>query len=177
MKNLHTKKTSNGSEVISFGWLIQQMSVNQKVGGICFVEGLYQALFSFRFARRNVIYKAKRKLSLISGYNSLIQLILDYGSCCLGTWSKQAVRPRRNQFTEAMRQSNPRQKMRHIKQLYVLYKPAASVRARCKLINICQKKVKEYFFRFYTETAGKHETWTKHFCDEQSDLFVLMNEN
>ena len=53
-----------------------------------------------------------------------------------------------------------------IKQLYVLYKPPASVQARCKLINICQKKVKEYFFRFYTETAGKHETWTKHFCDE-----------
>ena len=29
MKNLHTKKTSNGS---NFGWLIQQMSVNQKSG-------------------------------------------------------------------------------------------------------------------------------------------------
>ena len=27
MKNLHTKKTSNGS---NFGWLIQQMSINQK---------------------------------------------------------------------------------------------------------------------------------------------------
>ena len=42
-----------GTEVILVGW--------------CFVEGLYQALFSFRLARRNVIYKAKRKLSLISG--------------------------------------------------------------------------------------------------------------
>ena len=29
MKNLHTKKTSNGS---NFGWLIQQMSINQKSG-------------------------------------------------------------------------------------------------------------------------------------------------
>ena len=58
VKNLHTRKTSNGS---NFGWLIQQMSINQKVGGRRFLEGLYQALFSFRHARRNVIYKAKRK--------------------------------------------------------------------------------------------------------------------
>ena len=29
MKNLQTRKTSNGS---SFGWLIQQMSINQKSG-------------------------------------------------------------------------------------------------------------------------------------------------
>ena len=29
MKNLHTEKTSNGSR---FGWLIRQMSVNQKSG-------------------------------------------------------------------------------------------------------------------------------------------------
>ena len=29
MKNLHTKKTSNGS---NFGWLIRQMSINQKSG-------------------------------------------------------------------------------------------------------------------------------------------------
>ena len=65
MENLHTKKTSNGS---NFGWLIRQMSINQKVGGRRFVEGLYQALFSFGLARRNVIYKAKRKLNLISGY-------------------------------------------------------------------------------------------------------------
>ena len=66
MENLHTKKTSNGS---NFDWLIQQMSINQKkVGGRRFVEGLYQALFSFRLAGGNVIYKAKRKLSLISGY-------------------------------------------------------------------------------------------------------------
>ena len=38
------------------------------MGGRRFVEGLHQALFSFRLARRNVIYKAKRTLSLISGY-------------------------------------------------------------------------------------------------------------
>ena len=30
-----------------------------------------------------------------------------------GTWSKQAARARCDQFTETMRQSNPRQKMRH----------------------------------------------------------------
>ena len=31
-----------------------------------------------------------------------------------------------------------------IKQLYVLYKPAVSVRARYKLIHVCQKKSKNY---------------------------------
>ena len=39
------------------------------MGGRRFVEGLYQALFPFRHARRNVLYKAKRNLSLISGYS------------------------------------------------------------------------------------------------------------
>ena len=58
MKNLHTKKARKGS---SFGWLIQQMSINHKSGRKAFVEGLYQALFSLRLARRNVIFKAKRK--------------------------------------------------------------------------------------------------------------------
>ena len=53
----------------NFGWLIQQMSINQKSGRRRFAaEGLYQALFSFRLARQNAIYKAKRKLNLISGY-------------------------------------------------------------------------------------------------------------
>ena len=53
----------------NFGWLIQQMSINQKSGRRRFAEeGFYQALFSFRLARQNTIYKAKRKLSLISGY-------------------------------------------------------------------------------------------------------------
>ena len=33
----------------------------KKVGGRRFVEGLYQALFSFRLDRRNVIYRSKRK--------------------------------------------------------------------------------------------------------------------
>ena len=37
------------------------------MGGRRFVEGLYQAVFSFRLAGRNVIFKAKRKQSLISG--------------------------------------------------------------------------------------------------------------
>ena len=54
MKNLHTRKTSKGS---NFGWLIRQMSINQTVGGRRFVEGLYQALFSFCLARRNVLTK------------------------------------------------------------------------------------------------------------------------
>ena len=54
-----------------------------------------------------------------------------------------------------------------IKQLYVLYKPAASVRARYKLIHICHKSQRIFLsmdivsYRFYTEAGGKHETWTK----------------
>ena len=55
-----------GTEVILVGWFSKWQSI-KKVGGRRFAEGLYQALFSFRLARRNVIYKAKRKLSLISG--------------------------------------------------------------------------------------------------------------
>ena len=50
-------------EVILVGWFRKCQSI-KKVGGRRFAEGLYQALISFRFARRNVIYKAKRKLSL-----------------------------------------------------------------------------------------------------------------
>ena len=55
------------TEVVLVGWFGKCQSI-KKVGGRLFVEGLYQDLFSFRLARRNVIYKAKRKLSLISGY-------------------------------------------------------------------------------------------------------------
>ena len=47
-------------EVILVGWFGKCQSI-KKVGGRRFVEGLYQALFSFRHARRNVIYKAKQK--------------------------------------------------------------------------------------------------------------------
>ena len=57
-----------------------------------------------------------------------------------------------------------------IKQLYVLYKPAASVRARYKSIHYMAympKKSQRIFlsidivsFCFYT--AAMHETWTKH---------------
>ena len=54
-------------EVILVDWFAKCQSI-KKVGGRRFVEGLYQALFLFCLARRNVIYKAKRKLSLISGY-------------------------------------------------------------------------------------------------------------
>ena len=58
MKNLHTKKQA--PEVILVGWFSKCQSI-KKVGGRRFVEGLYQALFSFCLARRNVIYKLKRK--------------------------------------------------------------------------------------------------------------------
>ena len=54
-------------EVILVGWFSKCQSI-KKVGDRRFVEGLYQALFSFRLVRQKVIYKAKRKLSLISGY-------------------------------------------------------------------------------------------------------------
>ena len=38
-----------------------------------------------------------------------------------------------------------------IKQLYMLYKPATSVRAQYKLIHICQKKSKNISFHRYSE--------------------------
>ena len=38
-----------------------------------------------------------------------------------------------------------------VQQLYVLYKPAASVRARYKLIHICQKKSKNISFPRYSK--------------------------
>ena len=41
-------------EVILVGWFGKCQSI-KKVGGRRFVEGLYQALFSFRLARRTVI--------------------------------------------------------------------------------------------------------------------------
>ena len=49
------------TEVVLVGWFGKCQSI-KKVGGRRFVEGLYQALFSFRLARRNVIFKAKRKI-------------------------------------------------------------------------------------------------------------------
>ena len=51
-----------------------------------------------------------------------------------------------------------------VQQLYVLYKPAASVRARYKLIHICQKKSKNISFPRYSNSsiATKQDTWTKH---------------
>ena len=48
MENLYTEK-KHATEVI------------KKVGSRRFVEGLYQALFSFHLAHWNVIFKAKRK--------------------------------------------------------------------------------------------------------------------
>ena len=46
--------------------LLSCFGMFSKVGSRCFVEDLYQALFLFCLARWNGIYKAKRKLSLIS---------------------------------------------------------------------------------------------------------------
>ena len=48
------------TEVILVGWFGKCQSI-KKVGGRRFIEGLYQDLFSFRHARRNVIFKAQRK--------------------------------------------------------------------------------------------------------------------
>ena len=71
-----------------------------------------------------------------------------------------------------------------IKQRYVLYQPAASLRAQYKLIHICQKSQRIFLslnivsFRFYTTQPGSTRLRPSiNFCDEQSDLFVLMNEN
>ena len=58
-------------EVILVGRCGKCQSI-KKVGRRRFVESLYQAVFSFRLAHRNVIHKAKRKLSLISGYESQV---------------------------------------------------------------------------------------------------------
>ena len=44
------------TEVILVGWFGKCQSI-KKVGGRRFVEGLYEALFSFRLARRHVITK------------------------------------------------------------------------------------------------------------------------
>ena len=61
---------------------------------------------------------------------------------------------------------------------HVLYKPAASVRARWKYPYL-PKEVKEYFFPssfcFYTNTTGKHETWTKHKRLRWTVRFVCFN--
>ena len=51
-----------GTEVILVGWFSKCQSI-KKVGGRRFVEGLYQALFSFRLARRNVITKGNENLA------------------------------------------------------------------------------------------------------------------
>ena len=57
------------------------MSINQNSGPQTFQKGLYQAVFSFRLACWNVIYKAKRKLSLISRYEQLEEHASDTPSC------------------------------------------------------------------------------------------------
>ena len=59
--------TKQAKELILVSWFGNCQSI-KKVGGRR-VGGLYQAVSSFRLACRNVIYKAKRELSLISGYS------------------------------------------------------------------------------------------------------------
>ena len=67
----------------------------------------------------------------------------------------------------------------------MLYKPAASVRAQYKLIHIWQKKSKNIPFPWYTkltvfiprQPGSTGLGPSTNFCDEQSDLFILMNEN
>ena len=56
MINLHTNKACNGS---NFGWLIRQMSINQKKWAADVSQkGCIRLsfLFSFRLARRNVFF-------------------------------------------------------------------------------------------------------------------------
>ena len=61
------------TEVILVGWFGKCQSI-KKVGGRRFVEGLYQALFSFRHARRNVIYTKKRNEN--RAWSQVINMIL-----------------------------------------------------------------------------------------------------
>ena len=82
MKNLRTKKTNNGR---NFDWPTQQLSINQKRERQTFRKRFVSRCFFVspwpwpretsghgetkkqRDTNRNVIYKGKRKLSLISG--------------------------------------------------------------------------------------------------------------
>ena len=66
MKHLHTRKTSNGS---NFGWLIRQMSINQKSGRKTFRRRFVSGSVFVSPCPPECYYKAKRKLSLISGYH------------------------------------------------------------------------------------------------------------
>ena len=65
MENLRTRKTSNGS---NFGWLIRQMSINQKSGRETFRRRFVSGSVFVSPCPPECYYKAKRKLSLISGY-------------------------------------------------------------------------------------------------------------
>ena len=71
---MYTKRTSNGSEVILVGWFCKCLSINE-VGSRHFVEGLYQALFSFSLAHWNVIYKAKQKYNWMLLHSHLVQTV------------------------------------------------------------------------------------------------------
>ena len=60
MKNLHTRKTSNGS---NFGWLIRQMSINQKSGRQTFRRRFNFCIrLTFRFALPVGMLLQKRKI-------------------------------------------------------------------------------------------------------------------
>ena len=68
MKNLYTGKTDNGSD---FGWLIRQMSINQKSGRQTFRRRFVSGSVFVSPCPPECYYKSKPKLSLISGYRSI----------------------------------------------------------------------------------------------------------
>ena len=63
------------------------------MGGRRFVEGLYQALFSFSLAHQNVIYKAKRKINTTEHYYpaTLFKLYLSLSLLFYGSSSVQML--------------------------------------------------------------------------------------
>ena len=69
MKNLRTRKTSNGS---NFDWLIRQLSINQKSGRQTFRRRFVSGSVFVSPCHPECCYKAKRKLSLTSGYHQLV---------------------------------------------------------------------------------------------------------
>ena len=69
MKNLRTRKTRNGS---NFDWLIRQMSINQKSGRQTFRRRFVSGSVFVSPCHPECCYKAKRKLSLTSGYHQLV---------------------------------------------------------------------------------------------------------
>ena len=78
MKNLHTKKTR---KVSSFGWLIRQMSINQKSGRKTFRRRFVSGSIFVSPCPPECYFKAKRKYSLISGwYTPKTYLFISFGT-------------------------------------------------------------------------------------------------